>query len=119
MTIFQLSRWHEDNQDGILACSALKKSYRKVLLTGNQSGSGISLEKHCKLVFLHGPADVIASRLDARSGHFMPTSLLESQLKLLQLPDREENVLHCDITEPTDQIVTHIVNSLNLTKVDQ
>ncbi|XP_065912057.1 probable gluconokinase [Dysidea avara] len=110
-----LAKWHGDNQDGILACSALKKSYRRVLLTGNQSGNGNSLDQHCKLVFLHGSADVIASRLDARSGHFMPTSLLESQLTVLELPDKEENVLQCDITESTDQIVIHIINSLNLT----
>lgn len=92
-----------------MACSALKKTYRRVLLSGNKSEATNKLEDHCLLVLLHGPADILATRLSARKGHFMPASMLESQLSQLEIPDGKEQSLHCDITKSIDQIVSQIM----------
>lgn len=107
-------RWHKCNQDGILACSTLKKAYRRVLLTGSKSEETSELEEHCLLVLLHGPADILATRLTTRVGHFMPPFMLESQLSQLEIPDDTEQSLQCDITKSIDQIVIEIINRIKL-----
>ena len=65
----------------VLGCSALKRSYRRVLMEG---APGV------QLVHLHGTRELIAGRLAARKGHFMPPELLDSQLATLEAPDAEE-----------------------------
>lgn len=65
----------------VLACSALKRSYRAVL------GGGAS---DIAVVFLTAPVPVLRERMRARPGHFMPASLLESQLATLEPPSEEE-----------------------------
>lgn len=73
----------------VVACSALKRSYRDRL---RQATSGL------RFVFLDGPPALIASRLGGRSGHFMPSALLESQLQALERPGPDEpDVLHLSI----------------------
>lgn len=106
--------WYKYNQDGILACSALKKAYRRVLLTGNKSEVTSELENNCLLVLLHGPADTLAARLTARKGHFMPSSMLESQLSQLEIPDDKEQSIECNITKPIDRIVSQIIDRIKL-----
>lgn len=84
----------EHADDGIvLACSALKPSYRTIL-TGHLSG----------LVFLAlvAPEPVLEARLAARTGHFAGPALLPSQLATLQLDDQ---VLVIDASPPVDQVV--------------
>ena len=68
----------------VVACSALRKRHREVL-SGASQGS-------VRFVFLDATADVIRARLAARSGHYMPTSLLESQLATLERPAPDEAV---------------------------
>ena len=110
-----MCRWYRYNQDGILACSALKKAYRRVLLTGNKSQATSSeLQDYCLLVLLHGPVDTLAARLTARKGHFMPSSLLESQLSQLEIPDDEEQSLQCDIIKSINEIVSQIIDCIKL-----
>jgi gluconokinase len=65
----------------VLACSALKRAYRRVLMDG---APGV------QLIHLHGPRELIAERLAARKGHFMPPDLLRSQLETLETPGLEE-----------------------------
>lgn len=101
-----------------MACSALKKTYRRVLLTGNKSEVVSELEQHCLLVLLHGPTDTLAARLTNRKGHFMPSSMLESQLSILEIPDDQEQSLQCDITDPIDQIVVQIINRIKSDKTE-
>ena len=112
IVIFSIHRWYKCNQDGILACSALKQAYRRVLLTGNQSEVHTELEGHYLLVLLHGPADTLAARVTARKAHFMPASMLESQLSQLEIPNDQEQSLQCDITNTINQIVSQIIDRI-------
>ena len=76
----------------VVACSALKRSYRDRIRRG---APGV------RFVFLQGPRALIASRLAGRTGHFMPGTLLESQLETLEPPGpEEEDVVHVDIERP-------------------
>ena len=81
----------------IIACSALKRSYRDRLRRG---APGV------RFLFLHGPPALIASRLAARTGHFMPGTLLESQLQTLERPGADENDVVClDIERPATSVI--------------
>lgn len=84
----------------VLTCSALKRAYRDVL-----RGGAADLQ----LVFLRGPRGLIAERLANRSGHFMPVSLLDSQLATLEEPSPDEGAWVCDIAEPPESIVDAVV----------
>ncbi len=67
-----------NNQSGIISCSALKQIYRDQLSEG--------IESEIRFVFLEGSEVLIASRLAARKGHFMPSNLLKSQFEILEKP---------------------------------
>jgi gluconokinase len=84
----------------VLACSALKRSYRDVLRTGAAD---------LQLVFLRGSRALIAERLARRRGHFMPSSLLDSQLATLEEPSPDEDAWVCDISEPPDDLVVALL----------
>jgi gluconokinase len=68
----------------VLACSALKRDYRLVLMDG---APGV------QLIHLHGPQELIAERLATRKGHFMPRDLLCSQFETLEPPGVEEGAV--------------------------
>jgi gluconokinase len=84
--------------DGVVvACSALKRAYRDRL---RAAAPGMHF------VFLDGPRALIQQRLEERSGHYMPTALLDSQLQTLEKPDASEpDVLHAGIDQPVPSIV--------------
>ena len=63
-------------------------------------------------VHLHGPASLLASRLQSRAGHYMPASLLQSQLDTLEPPQADEAALHFDITQPAEAIVAALLSRL-------
>lgn len=75
----------------VVACSALKRRYRDLL-----RGDGLPLF----VIHLHGPRAVLADRMAARPGHFMPVSLLDSQLDTLEMPTGEEGTVTLDLREP-------------------
>jgi gluconokinase len=79
------------------ACSALKHSHRDRL----RLAAGIPLLFVC----LQADASVIAARIKERREHFMPASLLASQLAILELPDATEDALFVDATAPVERIV--------------
>ncbi|GMH33128.1 hypothetical protein BSKO_00962 [Bryopsis sp. KO-2023] len=83
----------------VLACSALKQSYRDIL-----AGSGVDIA----FVLLNGSRDVIAERLAARTGHFMNIELLDSQFAILQEPER---ALSVDISKTVDEMVAEIIGA--------
>lgn len=91
----------------IIACSALKRSYRDVLVHGRND---------VRIVYLRGTRNLIAARLAGRHGHFMPASLLDSQLATLEEPAADEPVVTVDIDTDVDTIVTDIIDRLSLTK---
>jgi gluconokinase len=94
-------RQASDNGAGlVLTCSALKRSYRDVLRAG---AGGV------QFVFLRGPRALIAERLASRRGHFMPASLLDSQLATLEEPTADEGAWVCDIGNAPDDIIAALV----------
>jgi gluconokinase len=89
------------SDDGVVvSCSALKRSYRDLLRASAPA---------LRLVHLSGPAAVLEQRLQARSGHYMPASLLPSQLQALEPPGDDENPIVLDITQPPDQLLNQAV----------
>lgn len=89
-------------EDAVLACSALKDSYRKRLLGCAEA----------KLVYLKGDYALIRQRLRERQGHFIDPGLLESQYETLEEPCDEAVVV--DVSRTPDEIVAAIRKSLNL-----
>ena len=93
----------------VLACSALKRSYRD-LLRGAAPG--------LRLVHLHGSRELLARRMAERSDHYMPPSLLDSQLATLEPPGADEAALSIDIEDTTDHIVATVHHAMTtFTKV--
>lgn len=84
----------------VLTCSALKRSYRDIL---RSASPGV------QFVFLDGPRSLLEERVAGRRGHFMPASLLDSQLETLEKPASDENAWACDISSPSQAIVDDIV----------
>jgi len=80
----------------VVACSALKRSYRDLLR---------GWVPDLFFVELDAPADVIAARIDWRDGHFMPSSLLDSQLATLEHLGPDENGIRIDATWIDTEIV--------------
>jgi gluconokinase len=91
----------ENDQPAVLACSALKTSYRRMLL----------LDERVRLVYLKGDYDLIKKRLSSRRDHYMNPALLESQFQTLEEP---EDGLRIDIQSPPDEIVRVIRAQLNV-----
>ncbi len=89
-----------------IGCSALKRIYRDRLRAG--AGGPVTF------VHLSGSRDLIASRMQARSGHFMPTTLLDSQFATLETPEGEPGVLTVSIDQATEDIAREIVRRLGL-----
>ncbi len=90
-----------EHQPLVLACSALKASYREIL-TANLEG--------VKVVFLTGSRELIAQRMKSRA-HFMPPSLLESQLNTLEPP---QDAIVLDIDQPIEVMVHDVMAQLQL-----
>ncbi|MGE6738784.1 gluconokinase [Allorhizobium pseudoryzae] len=87
-----------------IGCSALKRSYR----------DHIRAKARGPVVFVHlaGSRAVIEGRMGARTGHFMPTSLLDSQFATLEPPAADEHAVTVDIDQPLDTLVAEIIEKL-------
>ena len=83
----------------VVACSALKRSYRDRLI-GTRTG--------VRLVYLHGSRELLAARIAARHGHFMPASQLDDQLATLEPPTPDENAISVDVVVFCDDDVAEI-----------
>ncbi len=84
---------------GTVACSALKRAYRDIL---------VGERPDVRIVYLKGERDLIARRLAARDGHFMPPSLLESQFATLEEPQPDEHPIVVSIVPHPREIVEEI-----------
>jgi carbohydrate kinase (thermoresistant glucokinase family) len=93
---------------GVVACSALKRAYRDVL---------IGDRREVRLVFLKGDRDLIARRVAARADHFMPTTLLDSQFGTLEEPQADERPIVVSIVPHPREIVEAIVRELGVQSV--
>jgi len=87
----------------VLSCSSLKRRYRDLL---READPGL------RFVHLHGPRELIAQRMQARVGHYMPGSLLDSQLSILEPLQADEAGLSLDLALPPPVLVAHITESL-------
>lgn len=90
----------------VMSCSALKKKYREQL--NDVSGQDILY------VFMDGPKEVIAARLDQRKGHYMPPSLLDSQLEALDPPGEDEHVIRVDLRKSIAEMLGDVMNHLEV-----
>jgi gluconokinase len=94
----------------ILGCSALKKQYREILRSGDPDYKLETYASAVNFILLDVPAEVLIARLNKRAAegkHYMPASLLQSQLDLLNI-DESEGILKVDATLSPESIVNSI-----------
>ena len=89
----------------VLACSALKRRYRDVI---------VGRRPDVRLVYLKGSEPLIARRIATRHGHFMPPALLHSQFEALEEPRADEHPIVISIEPRPREVVEHIVTALKL-----
>ena len=90
----------------VAACSALKRRYRALLRSGAPA---------LRLVHLTGDPALLAERLRRRSGHYMPASLLQSQLDILEPPQADEAAITLDVTAAPEQVLASLRQRLEPT----
>lgn len=98
-----IDAWRRDGHSGVVTCSALKRSYRDILMSGRADVT---------LVYLKGSRDLIQRRMAGRHEHFMPVALLDSQFATLEEPAADERPLVVDIDGTPSQIADEIVRRL-------
>lgn len=98
----EIKKWNANNGNAILACSALKDIYRKML--------GVD-QKTVVTVFLEGSYDLLSERMKKRSGHYMDPNLLQSQLDTLEIPNDGFIV---SIDQIPEKVAETIITSLKL-----
>jgi carbohydrate kinase (thermoresistant glucokinase family) len=96
-----LSEARDDERDLVVACSALKRSYRDILR---------SYVPEVYFVFLDASPEILAERLAARDHDFMPSSLLDSQLATLEPLGDDEHGVRVDVTPPLAEIVRLVIS---------
>lgn len=92
----------DEGRSAVVACSALKASYRDLLLSAGDQA---------RIVYLKGTPALIDARLRARSGHFFDPALLASQFEALEEP---ADVIAVDVAPPPERVVAEIVRRLGL-----
>ena len=96
---------HAAGEDGLITCSALKRSYRDVL---NRRGEGVVF------VYLAGKRRTLEERMRARVGHFMPPGMLASQLETLEEPRPDEPSIRVPIEQSSAEIAEQVMRELGL-----
>jgi gluconokinase len=99
----RLGQAHAAGRGLVVSCSALRRRYRDLL---RAACPGL------RFVYLHGSAALLHQRMSARTGHYMPPSLLDSQLATLEPPGADEAAISVDIHPPTDQVVATVLTQL-------
>jgi len=84
----------------VVACSALKRAYRDILRQGASD---------LLLVYLHGSARLLAERMQQRQGHYMPPSLLGSQLAALEPPQPDESSVTVDVAQSPEAMLQAVL----------
>jgi len=87
----------------VVACSALKRAYRAILLDGRADAL---------LLYARGSKSLIAGRLAGRHNHFMPPALLDSQFATLEEPTPDEHPLVVDIDNPSEAVIEAALRAL-------
>ena len=88
-------------ETGVVTCSALRRVYRDIVTDGQSAD--------VRLVHLKGEFELIAARLAARTGHFMPPALLRSQFETLEEPAADEHAITVSIDRTPEEIAERVV----------
>lgn len=99
----EIDSWRARGESGVLTCSALKRSYRDIIIGDRPDVT---------LVYLRGSYDLIRRRMAARHEHFMPVALLDSQFATLQEPTPDEHPIIVDVGSEPAEVATEIVRQL-------
>jgi gluconokinase len=94
-----------EGRSTVIACSALRRAYRDVLAAGPPT---------LDFVHLDGNVEVIRDRMSSRAGHYMPASLLDSQVATLEPLQPDESGIELDVSLPPDELVAQAVRGLDL-----
>lgn len=94
--------------DVIVTCSALKRAYRDVLRAADH---------RVRFLHLDGSETIIGSRMSGRSGHFMPTTLLTSQIDTLEPLEEDEDGVVVEVGDPAEEVAASALAALGLTGV--
>lgn len=100
----RLAAAYAAGQGAVLTCSALKRRYREQLRAGAPD---------LRLVYLHGARELLAERMADRPDHYMPPSLLQSQLDTLEPPGDDEQPIALDVAQAPAQLVSQALAQLN------
>jgi len=98
-----LAQARDQNLGIVVACSALKKAYRDILRQGAFD---------TRFVHLQGSEAVLTQRMQQRTSHYMPASLLQSQLSILESPQNDESALTLDVMTPPEQQCQQVIAHL-------
>ena len=99
----------------MVTCSALKKMYRDILVHGSPYASCHNLGiQDIVFVLLHGDREVLQDRMRLRRDHFMPSTLLDSQLATLEVPTSDEKCVQLDINQPCGDLVEQIIGKTKI-----
>lgn len=90
-------------EPGLVTCSALKRSYRDFLVDGRAD---------VRILYLHSDEATIEARIDHRTGHFMPASLLETQLQTLEEPGPDEQPITVEVAGTVEATVSAALHAL-------
>jgi carbohydrate kinase (thermoresistant glucokinase family) len=93
----------EAGEPGLVTCSALKRSYRNTLIDGRAN---------VRILYLHSDEATIEDRIQHRTGHFMPASLLESQLHTLEEPTADERPITVEVAGTVEETVDATLRAL-------
>ena len=99
----EIDGWRARGECGVLTCSALKRSYRDII---------IGDRRDVVLLYLRGSRELIHQRMVARHGHFMPVALLDSQFATLEEPTPDEHPITVDVADNPADIAHEIVRHL-------
>jgi gluconokinase len=100
----EIDAMRDRGESAVVACSALKRAYRDIL---------IGDRREVVLVYLRGDQALISARMAARKGHFMPPALLDSQFATLEEPGPDEHPIIVSIAPSPQAIVDEVVRQLN------
>lgn len=101
----KIDSWRARGECGVTSCSALKQSYRDII---------IGDRPEVVLVYLKGSRELIGRRMAARHEHFMPIALLDSQFATLQDPKPDEHPIVVDVGGSPAEIVHEIIHHLEV-----
>jgi gluconokinase len=99
----EIDSWRAHGESGVLTCSALKRSYRRII---------VGDRPEVTLVYLKGSHNLIRRRMAARHEHFMPVALLDSQFATLEEPTPDEHPITVDVGAKPAEIVNEIVHQM-------